>query len=214
MRLYTYWRSSSAWRVRIALALKGVAYESVPIHLLRSGGEQHGQDFLQRNPLAQVPVLELEQGGRVVELMQSVAIVEYLEESFPEPPLLPSDSWQRALVRELVEIINSGTQPLQNLRVLQRVAELGGDRQAWAREWTARGLSALETRARGSSGEYLVGDRVTLADVYLVPQLYNARRFGLPMGDYPTLVRVDETCSKLEAFRAAHPQSQPDAEPA
>ncbi len=126
---------------------------------------------------------------------------------------MPKTTLERAFVRELTEIVNSGIQPLQNRLVLERVGALGGDAQAWAREFMAKGLAALERRASATAGQYMVGDAVTTADLYLVPQLYNARRFLLPLGDYPTLVRVDAACGKLEAFRAAHPESQPDAEP-
>ena len=212
MKLYGYWRSSSAWRVRIALGLKGLSYENVPVHLVRAGGQQFTPEFVERNPLSQVPVLELEREGKLVRLTQSVAIIEYIDELWPEPRLLPEGALERARVRELVELVNSGIQPLQNRLVLERVAELGGDSRPFAREFIARGLLALEAHARSTAGSYLFGDSVTLADVYLVPQLYNARRFGVPLEPYPTLCRVEATAAQSEAFRAAHPDVQPDAE--
>jgi len=214
MKLYGYWRSSSAWRVRIALGLKGVAFENVPVHLVRGGGEQFRPEFVELSPLSQVPVLEFERDGRRERLTQSVAIIEYLEETIPEPPLLPRDPLSRARCRELVEMVNSGIQPLQNRLVLERVAQGGMDSRAFAQEFIARGLSALEARVRASAGDTLLGSALTLADIYLVPQLYNARRFGVPLEPFPTLVRVDASLAARPAFAAAHADRQPDAEPA
>ena len=208
MKLFGYWRSSSSWRVRIALHTKGVAFENVPVHLVRGGGEQLATAHRARNPMGQVPVLQLE-GGTT--LAQSMAILEYLEERYPEPPLLPGDTVGRARVRELAELVNSGIQPIQNLTVLNRVTALGGDRGQWALTAIREGFDALELRARDTSGTCLVGDQVTFADCMLIPQLYNARRFQLSLEPYPTLTRVEAHCASLPAFVASHPDVQPDA---
>jgi maleylpyruvate isomerase len=214
VKLYSYWRSSSAWRVRIALALKGIDYECVPVHLVRGGGEQFSDDFRHRNPISQVPVLEFERDGETHRITQSLAIIEYLDEVAPTPPLLPRDPLARAHVRELAEIVNSGIQPLQNRLVLERVTELGGDSKAFAAKFVASGLAALEVHAARSSGRYLVGDEPTLADICLVPQLYNARRFSVALDPYPRLRAIELACELLPAFAAAHPDRQPDAETA
>ncbi|HEX9621702.1 MAG TPA: maleylacetoacetate isomerase [Polyangiaceae bacterium] len=214
MKLYTYWRSSSAWRVRIALAYKGIEHDVMPVHLLRDGGEQHHADFLAKNLLGQVPVLELSPPPAPVFLTQSLAIIEYLEELHPEPPLLPSEPLARAAARSLAEIVNSGIQPFQNsgvLRHLERAApEL--DRKQWLRHFIGRGLGALERAAEAHSGSFLVGDAPSVADVCLVPQLYSARRFGVTTDVYPTLCRVEVECLRLDAFRDSRPEAQPDAE--
>ncbi len=145
-------------------------------------------------------------------LAQSVAIVEYLEETHPEPCLLPGSARDRAHVRRLVEMVNSGIQPLQNLGVLKGVKKAGGDPHEWARQAIARGFEALETAMAPRAGRFAFGDAVSLAEAYLVPQMYNARRYGVALEPYPTLVRVDQACSELDAFRSAHPDAQPDAE--
>lgn len=213
MRLYTYWRSTSAWRVRIALAWKGLPFEAVPVHLLEGGGRQHEPNFRALNASEQVPVLELDESapdGRPLRLAQSMAILEYLEERHPAPPLLPTSPWLRARVRQLAEIVNSGTQPLQNLYTLQRLKEAGVDGDAWARHFIARGLASLEETALATAKTFLVGDAPSFADVYLVPQVYNARRFGVDLAPYPTVARVEAACAALPAFQAAHPDVQPD----
>ena len=211
MKLYGYWRSTSSWRVRIALAYKRIEHEYVPVQLLRD--EQEIAAFVEMNPMRQIPVLELEEGGTTRHLAQSMAILEYLEERFPAPTLLPSERLARARIRELAEIVNSGIQPLQNNAVLKRVRSIAeGADEAWARHFIARGLGALETRAQQTSGAYLAGDVVTLADVLLIPQLFNARRFGVDVAPFPTLLRVEAECEKLEAFQRAHARAQPDAE--
>lgn len=207
--LYGYWRSSSAWRVRIALHLKGVAFENVPVHLVQDGGQQHADAHVARNPLAQVPVLSVDDGH----LSQSLAIIEYLDEVHPEPPLLPSDPFVRAQARSLAEVVNSGIQPIQNLAVLQHVVgELGGDKLAWGRHWIQRGLDRMERMVRITAGRFCVGDAVSVADLCLVPQLYNARRFGCDESGWPTLLRIEAACAELDAFKAAHPSQQPDAQ--
>lgn len=213
LSLYSYWRSSASWRVRIVLGLKAVPYAYVPVHLVRGGGEQRGAAHLTRNPMGQVPTLEWEEGGQVRRLSQSVAIAEYLEARFPEPRLLPADAYQAALVRELVQIVNAGTQPLQNLSVTEhlRAVAAGADADAWNRHWIGRGLAALEARAQDTAGEFLVGDALSLADVFLVPQLYNARRFAVDLGAFPRLTAVEARVTALDAFARAHPDVQPDA---
>jgi maleylpyruvate isomerase len=215
MKLYSYWRSSSSWRVRIALAWKGLAYDLVPVHLLRDGGEQHLPEFVARNPAQQVPVLVEDDGpdGPFV-LTQSMAIIEYLEERHPEPPLLPPDPRARARVRELAQLVNSGIQPLQNLAVQQKLREAGLDPIPMVRGFVATGLDALEQRARSGGGKFLVGDAPTMADLYLVPQLYASRRVGVDVDAFPTLRAIELRCERLPAFQRAHPDAQPDREPA
>jgi len=212
MKLYGYWRSSSTWRVRIGLELKGISYESMPVHLLK--GEQRSASYRGRNPMQQVPLLEFDADGATRRLSQSLAILEYLEESHPEPPLLPGDAWERARVRELAELINSGIQPLQNTGVLEHLGAVAPqvERGAWAGHFIGRGLTALEALASERSGRFLVGDRLTLADVCLVPQLFMARRFGVDVEPFATLRRVEEACMRLPAFERTHPTRQPDAE--
>ncbi len=214
MLLHTYWRSSSAYRVRIALGLKGLSYEPRFVHLLRAGGEQKQPQFLSKNPLGQVPVLELSDDGPVVFLNQSLAIIEYLEERFPTPALLPRDLLARARARELAELVNSGIQPFQNTGTMKFLAEVAPelDKSRWSRHFLGLGLASLETRARELSGRFLIGDEVSIADVLLVPQLYAARRLEVPLEAFPTLLRVDAECSKLEGFANAHPDRQPDRE--
>lgn len=211
-RLYGYWRSSSSYRVRIGLGLKGLAYENVPVHLLEGGGQHKTPAFTEKNAMQQVPLLEVEGApGEPVRLVQSVAILEYLEETVPTPALLPSDALERAHVRAAVEIVNSGTQPLQNLSLLQALKSAGADGQAFAKAANERGLTALEQVARAHGRGYLVGNTLTLAEVFLVPQLYSARRFGVDVSLFPRLVAIEERCSELPAFAAAHPDRQPDA---
>jgi maleylpyruvate isomerase len=212
LRLYGYWRSSSTWRVRIGLRLKGLAYETAPVNLL--AGEQHAEAYAAINPLGMVPALEVTEDGRTVRLAQSLAILEWLEERFPSPPLLPAAPLARAKARQLAELVNSSIQPLHNQLVLQRVEAAGLDRKEWGSFWVRRGLAALEREAAGTAGRFLVGDAPTLADACLVPQLYAARRFGVEPAVYPTLARIEETCASLPAFREAHPDMQPDAHPA
>jgi maleylpyruvate isomerase len=212
MKLYGYWRSSASWRVRIALAYKQIPYDYQPVHLVRDGGEQHGDAYRAVNPMEQVPSLELEVGGAVRRISQSVAIIELLEERFPEPPLLPADPYLRAKARQLAELINSGVQPLQNRHVLQRVKEeLGADDQAFARHFIDRGLAAFQATAGEVAGKFSVGDKATVADVFLVPQLYHARRFGVDLAKLPILTRIEAACMELPAFHTAHADRQIDA---
>jgi len=211
--LYGYWRSSSSYRVRIALNLKQLPYEQRPVHLLRDGGEQHRPDYRAVNPLGLVPALV--HGSLTV--VQSVAICEYLEERFPQPALLPDDPAARARVRALVQSIASEIQPLNNLAVLHYLQDdLGQGEaavQAWYDRWIKRGFTALETwLGDAASGRFCHGDAPTLADCYLVPQVYNAERYGCDLAAYPRLQQVVARCRALEAFARAAPESQPDAE--
>lgn len=210
--LYGYWRSSCTYRVRIALAFKGVEYSIVPVHLLEGGGQQHADAFRARNPMEQVPALEVEEGGEIIALGQSMAILEYLEERYPEPPLLPADRVARARARQLAEIVNSGIQPLQNLAVMKRLKAAGVDPNTWSADCIRRGLAAYAAVCERTAGAFSVGDAPSLADCALVPQLYNARRFGVDVSaELPALARIDARCAELDAFARAHPDRQPDA---
>ncbi len=214
MILHTYWRSSAAYRVRIALALKGLDHEKVYVHLTRGGGEHLLPAFAALNPQRLVPALELDEGAV---LTQSMAIVEYLEETYPQPALLPADVLGRARVRALAQSIACEVHPLNNLRVLRYlVHELGVDdeaKTAWYRHWVQVGFEAFESALAGSSatGAYCHGDAPTLADVCLVPQVYNAQRFDVDLEPYPTIRRVAAACAALEAFAEAAPEAQADA---
>jgi len=210
LTLYSYFRSGSSWRVRIALNFKGLAYSVVPVHLVRDG--QNRAEFKAVNPQGMVPALMLAEDGQTHTLTQSLAIIEYLEEAHPSPPLLPRDRFRRARCRQLAEIVNSSIQPLQNLSVLKKVEALGGDRNAWAGDFITRGLTAYEQLAAEQPGTYAVGDHPTVADVFLIPQLFSARRFNVDLSPYPTCLAIEAACSKLEAFEAARPERQPDAE--
>ena len=213
MRLYSYWRSSASWRVRIVLAYKKIHYEYVPVSIAPDRGEQHGEGFGEVNSMRQVPVLEWMHRGTLTRLTQSVAIVEHLEAIHPSPQLVPDDPLRRARVRELVEIVNSGVQPLQNTAVTSHVRKLAGDdaAAAWAKEANLHGMTALEVHLKAHSGRHAVGDALTLADVFLVPQVYNATRFGVDVTKFPRVVEVAARAGELPAFVAAHPERQPDA---
>ncbi|WP_104205467.1 maleylacetoacetate isomerase [Billgrantia saliphila] len=210
--LYGYFRSSAAYRVRIALNLKGLDYDQAPVNLVK--GEQKDGDFRTRNPQGLVPVLETEDGTR---LTQSLAICEYLDERHPERPLLPADAEGRARVRSLAQLIACEIHPLNNLKVLKYlVHELKVDdeaKQAWYRHWIAEGFTALEARLANEpgTGTFCHGNDPTLADICLVPQVFNAERFECDLAAYPTLRRITERCRELEAFRRAAPGEQPDA---
>jgi maleylpyruvate isomerase len=213
MILYDYWRSSSGWRVRIALHHKQISFERRVVNLVKEGGgEQHGADFQTLNPLRQVPVLVVEEGGAARALTQSLAILAYLEQRFPSPPLIPAEPWLRARALQMAEMVNAGIQPMQNLALQQHLRAHGvADPPAFARHFIGRGLEALEVVARETAGRFLIGDTPTIADVYLVPQLYGSRRYGADLAAFPTLRRVEEACAALPAFAAAHPDAQTDA---
>lgn len=204
--LYDYWRSSAAYRVRIALNLKGIDYESRQIDLRE--GEQKSADYLSLNPQGLVPMLEID-GQR---LTQSVAIINYLDIRFPNPPLIPVMAAERAHVVAMAMAVACDIHPLNNLRVLKylknELARSQDEIDAWYEHWIAQGLPALEAMAAPRAGKFLFGDAPTGADVLLVPQLYNARRYNIALDDYPTLLRADENANKLEPFFAAHPDRQ------
>lgn len=214
MKLYTYFRSSAAYRVRIALNLKAIEYESVPVHLLREGGQHRNATYLALNPAGLVPALVLDDGQVMT---QSVAIMEYLDEIRRDPPLLPDDAFDRAWVRSLTNLIACDVHPLNNLRVLQYLEnDLACSHDAkvrWYQHWVGAGLQAFESMlvARGKTGKFCYGDEPTLADCCLVPQVYNARRFACDMSAMPTIERVVSSCETVDAFFAAAPENQPDA---
>lgn len=211
MVLHTYWRSSAAYRARIALNLKGVAYRQVAHHLAR--GEQRGEDYLALNPQGFVPALET--GGEV--LTQSTAIIEYLDETIPDPPLLPRDPRARAQVRAMALTVACDIHPLNNLRVAtylrSELAQPEAEVERWMRHWMETGFAALEVAVRRHTqgGRHCYGEAVTMADVYLAPQMYNARRFNCDLAAMPTLVGIDAALMALPAFAAAAPERQPDA---
>ena len=211
MKLYSYFRSSAAYRVRIALNLKGFQYETVPIHLTKDGGRQHTSEFRAINPQARVPALELSNGEV---LTQSLAIIEYLDDIHPEPPLLPAEALDRAKVRAIAQAVACDIHPLNNLIALQYLKRTlkheQPDIDAWYHHWVIDGFTAIE--AMIAPGPYACGAQVTLADICLVPQVANARRFKVPLDTFPKIVAVDAACLKLPAFDRARPENQPDAE--
>ena len=207
MKLYNYWRSSASWRVRIALAYKNIPYEYVAVNLLE--GANRGEGYRAMNPIAQVPTLVLDDGRQ---LSQSLAILEYLEETVPRPSLLPSEPFLRGKARQLAELVNSGIQPFQNLPLIARYNEQGLDAKALVGGDIKRGLDALAASAEPFAGKFLVGDAPSFADVCLAPQLNAARRFGLDVAGWPLLARVEEACNALPAFHIAHADRQPDAQ--
>ncbi|CAD5109327.1 maleylacetoacetate isomerase [Zestomonas carbonaria] len=215
LTLYSYWRSSAAYRVRIALNLKGLAYRQVPVHLVKDGGQQHASDYLALNPQGLVPLLVDEEGGGV-HISQSLAILEYLDEVFPVPALLPVEPPQRALVRALALHIACDVHPLNNLRVLQYLSgELGVDdeaKNAWYLHWVRNGLAAVEQGLAVFGGRLSLGQRPGYLEACLIPQLYNARRFACDLSAYPRLLDMEARCQDLEAFQQAAPEVQPDAQ--
>jgi maleylacetoacetate isomerase len=214
LRLYSYWRSSAAYRVRIALNLKGLSYETEPVHLVRDGGEQHRPEYRKVNPQELVPVLV--DGRRVIR--QSLAIIEYLDETYDgEMKILPTIARDRARVRALALVVACDIHPLNNTRVMRFLEDEFGlseeQRARWMRRWIEEGFGSFEELIAGhpSTGQFCEGDTPTLADICLVPQVYNARRFLVDMTPYPTIERVVAACLELNAFERARPENQPDA---
>jgi maleylpyruvate isomerase len=211
VKLYTYFRSSAAYRVRIALNLKGLSYEMVPVHLTRDGGQQRKPEFRSLNPQMRVPTLQLSSGEV---LTQSLAIIAYLDEIEPEPPFLPADALERAHVRALSQIVACDIHPLNNLIALQYLKRTLKQEQpeidAWYHHWVIEGFTAIEQMI--GPGPYAYGAHVTLADICLVPQVYNARRLKVPLDAFPKIVAVEQGCLALPAFDRARPEKQPDAE--
>ncbi|WP_242109568.1 maleylacetoacetate isomerase [Luteimonas aquatica] len=211
--LHSYWRSSAAYRVRIGLNLKGLAYDLVPVHLVRDGGDQHRPEYAAVNPQRAVPVLQ--HGQRM--LRQSLAILEYLDEVWPQPALLPPTARERQRVRALAQLVACDIHPLNNLRVLQyferewRVPQ--PERDEWVKHWIADGFAAFEALLQDnpSTAEFCAGHAPGLADCCLVPQVYNARRFGVDLAPYPTILAIERACLALPAFDAARPERQADA---
>lgn len=220
MTLHGFFLSSAAYRVRIALCLKGLDWDTASVHLGRHGGEQYLPPFLALNPQALVPVLEFEHGGQHAVLTQSLAIIEYLEEAFPQVPLLPRNLVDRAYVRAIALSIACEIHPLNNKRVLRYLRGALGlgkdDKDRWYRHWIEHGLGLLETQLRSEPrvGQFALGDTPTLAECCLVPQITNAHRFGCNLSGLPTLLRIYENCKALPAFARAAPERQPDADPA
>lgn len=210
--LYSYFRSSASYRVRIGLALKGIEYDYRAVHLVEDGGAQYKPAYEAVNPMHEVPSLLID--GRV--LSQSLPILEYLDETRPEPPLLPSDPYGRAKARQIAECVNASIQPLQNLRVLRKLdTDFGADdetRRRWVAHFIHSGFRGIETILRDTAGTFAVCDAVTLADICLVPQVFGAARFGVTLEAYPTLAAVTGRAAALPAFEAAHPARQPDAQ--
>src|SRR5690554_570485 len=221
MKLFSYWRSSSSWRVRIALDIKGIAYGNEAVHLVENGGEPHRASYRARDPMAQLRRLGI-QGAQASRgapryLGQSMALLEYVEETHPTPALLPTDPFLRARARELAEIVNSGIHPLQNLHLMQRLKasfQVDGapvDARKWCAPFIADGLKAFELLSAESAGRFSVGDAPSFADLCLVPQLYNARRFSVDLSAYPLLLEIERNCLAMDAFKSSHPDAQPDA---
>jgi maleylacetoacetate isomerase len=211
MKLYSYFRSSAAYRVRIALNLKGIAYETVSVHLVKDGGHNRRPEYRAINPQMRVPALAIDTGEV---LIQSLAIIEYLDETHPDPPFLPKDPIARARARALADIVACDIHPLNNtspLRYLKRVLHQEQSAiDAWYHHWVTEGFEALEALVAPSP--YCCGNAVTIADIFLVPQVYNARRLKVPLDAFPKIIAIEAACLALPAFERARPENQPDAE--
>nr|XP_046268685.1 maleylacetoacetate isomerase isoform X2 [Scatophagus argus] len=201
--LYGYFRSSCSWRVRIAFALKGIEYDQVPVNLIKDGGQQLTQEYKTVNPMRQVPAVEIDG----VTLSQSLAVIQYIDETRPGPRLLPADPKKRAQVRMISDLIASGIQPLQNLYVIQKI---GAEKAQWSQHFIDRGFQALEPILKQTAGKYCVGDEISMADICLVPQVYNAERFKVDVEQYPTIKRLNQALLEIDAFKVSHPSHQPD----
>nr|UDM84152.1 glutathione S-transferase zeta 1 [Sillago sihama] len=201
--LHGYFRSSCSWRVRIAFALKGVEYDQVGVNLIKDGGQQLTQEYKTLNPMQQVPAVEIDG----ITLSQSLAVIQYIDETRPGPRLLPADPQKRAQVRMISDLIASGIQPLQNLYVIQKI---GAEKVQWAQHFIDRGFQALEPILKQTAGKYCVGDEISMADICLVPQVYNAERFKVDVGQYPTIKRLNQALLEVDAFKVSHPSHQPD----
>ncbi|XP_053191081.1 maleylacetoacetate isomerase [Scomber japonicus] len=201
--LHGYFRSSCSWRVRIAFALKGIEYDQVPVNLIKDGGQQLTESYKALNPMQQVPAVEIDG----VTISQSLAVIQYIDETRPGPRLLPADPKKRAQVRMISDMIASGIQPLQNLHVIQKI---GAEKVEWSQYFINRGFQALEPILKQTAGKYCVGDEISMADLCLVPQVFNAERFKVDVGQYPTIQRLNQTLVEIEAFKESHPSCQPD----
>lgn len=201
--LHGYFRSSCSWRVRIAFALKGIEYEQVPVNLIKDGGQQYSSQYKTLNPMQQVPAVEIDG----ITLSQSLAVIQYIDETRPGQRLLPEDPQKRAQVRMISDLIASGIQPLQNLYVIQKI---GAEKVQWAQHFINRGFQALEPILKETAGKYCVGDELSMADICLVPQVYNAERFKVDIEQYPTIKRLNVALLQIEAFKTSHPSRQPD----
>ncbi|XP_035598789.1 maleylacetoacetate isomerase isoform X2 [Oncorhynchus keta] len=201
--LHGYFRSSCSWRVRIAFALKGIEFDQVPVNLIKDGGQQLTDQYKALNSMQQVPAVQIDG----ITLSQSLAVIQYIEETRPGPRLLPEDPKKRAQVRMISDLIASGIQPVQNLYVLQKI---GAEKLQWAQHFIQRGFEALEPILKETASKYCVGDEISMADICLVPQVYNAERFKVDVDQFPTIKRLNQTLMKVEAFKVSHPSCQPD----
>lgn len=212
IKLYSYFRSSSSYRVRIALNLKNLDYSIIPVHLVKEGGEQFTEDFTKLNRAQRIPVIEHD--GQII--AQSVAIIEYLDTVFNDIPLMPDSPVKKAHCRQLVEIINSDIQPLQNLRVLQKLVNENGlsedEKKSWIQFWITSGFHSYEAILQKTAGKFSMGDQLTSADCFLIPQVYNADRWDVDMTPFPKIQEINERALSLPAFVKAHPNNQPDTQ--
>lgn len=211
LQLYSYFRSSCSYRVRIALEYKELNYKYLPIHLVKDGGEQHSSQYAELNPSKEVPLL-IHYGEKI---SQSMAIMMYLDDIVPENPIFPRYPIDKAKVVELCEMINSGIQPKQNLNVMQTLTNMfnidSTGVSAWNKHWIERGFRALEKKLQKTAGSFCLGGQLTAADMFLVPQVYNAHRFHVDMTEFPIIAKIERNCMQLECFKKAAPENQPDA---
>ena len=213
LKLYSYFRSSASYRVRIALNLKSLNYEYIPVHLVKDGGEQHKDEYKNLNPSAELPTLL--HGDKT--LSQSMAIILYLDEVFSDFSLFPQDTFQKAKVIQACEIVNSGIQPLQNLAVTAELTKnysfTTEQKNNWIQHWNNLGLSSVEEMLKITAGDFCIGDTITAADCFLIPQIFSAKRFAVDVSKYPTILRICEHAGEVEAFQLAAPERQPDYVP-